>query len=68
MLYEVITKEDRIFFWSDGIIQSGMGSKTLPFGWGREEVESYVVKNVKNAPFISSSKLSRKIVNKASLT
>ncbi len=60
-------KEDRIFFWSDGIVQSGMGSKTLPFGWGREEVENYVIKSVKNTPFISSSKLTRKIVNMASL-
>ncbi|TLX75720.1 stage II sporulation protein E [Labilibacter sediminis] len=60
-------KEDRILFWSDGIIQSGMGSKTLPFGWGRDEVEKYVVKSVKNEPFISSAKLSRKVVNMASL-
>jgi hypothetical protein len=60
-------KEDRIFFWSDGIIQSGMGSKSLPFGWGREDVEEYVIKSVKNAPFIDSSRLSIKIVNKASL-
>ncbi len=60
-------KEDRIFFWSDGIVQSGMGTKTLPFGWGREEAEKYVVKSVKNTPYISSAKLSRKIVNMASL-
>ncbi len=60
-------KEDRIFFWSDGIVQSGMGSKSLPFGWGREEAVNYIVKNVKNAPFISSDKLSKKIVNMASL-
>lgn len=60
-------KEDRIFFWSDGIVQSGMGTKMLPFGWGREEAEKYVIKNIKNTPFIASAKLSRKIVNMASL-
>ena len=60
-------KEDRIFFWSDGIVQSGMGTKTLPFGWGRESAEDYVVKSVKNTPYISSTKLCRKIVNMASL-
>ncbi len=60
-------KEDRIIFWSDGIVQSGMGSKTYPFGWGREDAESYVIKSVKNTPYISSTKLSRKIVNMASL-
>lgn len=60
-------KEDRILFWSDGIVQSGMGTKTLPFGWGRDEAEKYVIKSVKNTPFIASAKLSRKIVNMASL-
>ncbi len=60
-------KEDRIFFWSDGIIQSGMGTKVLPFGWGRDAVVSYVTKTIKNTPFISSLKLSTKIVNMALL-
>ncbi|MFO8001125.1 MAG: SpoIIE family protein phosphatase [Marinilabilia sp.] len=60
-------KEDRIIFWTDGIIQSGMGSRSYPFGWGREGVVDYVFKVLKNEPFISASKMSRKVVNKAAL-
>ncbi|MBN2165621.1 MAG: SpoIIE family protein phosphatase [Marinilabiliaceae bacterium] len=61
------TKEDRIFFWSDGIFQSGMGSKKYPFGWGLDGVSDYILKMILHEPFASSSKLSRKIVNMAEL-
>jgi hypothetical protein len=60
-------KEDRVFCWTDGIVQSGMGSRAFPFGWGREELEDYVVKIVKFTPYAASSKLARKVVNMASL-
>ncbi|TAJ14962.1 stage II sporulation protein E [Marinilabiliaceae bacterium JC017] len=60
-------KEDRVFFWTDGIVQSGMGSRAFPFGWGRSELEGYVVKIVKYAPYASSTKLARKVLNMASL-
>jgi len=60
-------KEDRIFFWSDGVIQSGMGSREFPFGWEREGVEDYVIKIIKNNPFAASVKLAKKVVNMASL-
>lgn len=60
-------KEDRIFFWSDGIIQSGMGSKALPFGWSLNGVTEYVKKIVNSNSFASSSKMARKVVNMAEL-
>ncbi len=60
-------KEDRIVFWSDGIIQSGMGTRAFPFGWGREEASSYVLKTLKNNPFVSSTKLARRVINSAAL-
>ncbi len=60
-------KEDRLFFWSDGIIQSGMGSRGFPFGWEREGAEEYVVKIVKNSPYAASANLAKKVVNMASL-
>lgn len=60
-------KEDRIVFWTDGIIQSGMGTRSFPFGWGRDGAVEYVFKTLKNDPYISASKLSKKIVNMASL-
>ncbi|MFW6389291.1 MAG: SpoIIE family protein phosphatase, partial [Marinilabiliaceae bacterium] len=59
----IAQKEDRIVFWSDGIIQSGMGTRSYPFGWGREGAIEYVFRVLKNEPFISASKLSKKVVN-----
>ncbi len=60
-------KEDRIVFWSDGIIQSGMGSRVFPFGWGREDASAYVLKTLKNNPFISSTKMAKKVIQTAAL-
>lgn len=59
--------EDRVFFWSDGIVQSGMGTRAFPFGWGREELGEYVQKIVKYTPFASSGKLAQKVINMAQL-
>ncbi len=59
-------KEDRILFWSDGIMQSGMGSQAYPFGWGLDNVVAFVTQNIKSSPYISSNALGRKIVKRAS--
>ncbi len=59
--------EDRIFFWSDGIVQSGMGSRAFPFGWGRDALGEYVQKIVKYTPYASSGKLAQKVINSALL-
>ncbi|MFT5748775.1 MAG: hypothetical protein ACI93S_000021 [Ancylomarina sp.] len=59
-------KEDRILFWSDGIMQSGMGSQAYPFGWGLDNVVEFVTQNIKSLPYISSNALGRKIVKRAS--
>ncbi|MFW5890456.1 MAG: SpoIIE family protein phosphatase [Marinilabiliaceae bacterium] len=61
----IAQKEDRVVFWSDGIIQSGMGTRSYPFGWGREGAIEYVFRVLKNEPFISASKMSKKVVNMA---
>ncbi len=63
----VAQKEDRIVFWSDGIIQSGMGTRSFPFGWGRDGAIEYVFRVLKNEPFISASKMSKKVINMAAL-
>lgn len=60
-------KEDRVVFWTDGIIQSGMGSRSFPFGWGRDGAIEYVKKILRNEPFVSATKMARKVVNMASL-
>lgn len=33
---------DHILFYSDGISQSGRGSRDYPFGWGEENIQKYV--------------------------
>jgi hypothetical protein len=58
-------KEDRIVMWSDGIAQSGLGSGDLPFGWGLENSQDFVVKIIKSEPNISARKLATKVVNMA---
>ncbi len=58
-------KEDRIIFCSDGVSQSGMGGEKFPFGWERENIETYAAKLVASESSISASMLSGKIVTMA---
>jgi len=58
-------KEDRIVFWSDGVIQSGLGSSKYPFGWGVDSATEFVLKNLQKTPFISARKLAQKVLNMA---
>ncbi|MFA8298910.1 MAG: SpoIIE family protein phosphatase [Hyphomicrobiales bacterium] len=57
--------EDRIFFWSDGITQSGLGSSKFPFGWGLEDLTDFVKKQLKKNPQVSANQISSQIVNRA---
>lgn len=59
-------KEDRIVFWSDGIAQSGLGSRKYPFGWGVDEAKQFAINIVATTPYISARKLARRVVNMAS--
>ncbi|HON18663.1 MAG TPA: stage II sporulation protein E, partial [Salinivirgaceae bacterium] len=61
----IAQKEDRILFWSDGVIQSGLGTAKYPFGWGIDDVKIFAKSIVEKNPFISARKLSQKIVNMA---
>lgn len=58
-------REDRILFCSDGVTQSGMGSKDYPFGWDRENVANYSIRLVKSEASISAEILAGKIVTMA---
>lgn len=58
-------KEDRIVFWSDGIIQSGLGSPKFPFGWGLAASTEYVQQILKQTPYISARKLALRVLNLA---
>ena len=57
---------DRLVFFSDGVTQSGMGSKGLPFGWGQKNVQDFILQCIKDNPAISARDLARKVVQKAS--
>jgi hypothetical protein len=58
-------KEDRIIFCSDGVTQSGMGSKNYPFGWGWENVQEYITQIISRQPDISAQHLAARILNAA---
>jgi hypothetical protein len=58
-------KEDRIIFCSDGASQSGMGSDSYPFGWGRDQIASYALSLVSSESSMSAMNLSGKIVTMA---
>ena len=58
-------KEDRIIICSDGITQSGMGSKKHPFGWGWENVQQFITGIIEQQPDISAQKLASRILNTA---
>ncbi len=61
----VPTKEDRIIFWTDGVIQSGLGTSVYPFGWEREGAVNFVQTIISNQQNISAQRLATKVVNKA---
>lgn len=60
-------KEDRLIFMSDGVVQSGLGDKRNPMGWGHEKVEQFILNQISRMSDISATKLARKIVNQAAM-
>jgi hypothetical protein len=58
-------KEDRLVFFTDGINQSGIGSRAFPFGWGAKAVGDYIVSLLKEKPFMSATHLAKRIVIQA---
>lgn len=57
-------QEDRLFAFSDGISQSGLGRTSE---WGRDGAIAYTIKALRECPAISARDLSEKIVNKAEM-
>ena len=55
--------EDRIIICSDGVAQSGLGSKKYPFGWQIENVSEFIKDLVETDGEISAKSLSNKVVN-----
>ena len=58
-------KEDRIIICSDGITQSGLGTSKYLFGWGAENLETYVQELINHDSVISAMQLASKVVNMA---
>ena len=59
--------EDRIIFMTDGIAQSGLGSKRFPTGWSLDHIETFAESQIAREFEISATKLARKILNQASM-
>lgn len=60
-----LEKEDRIIVVSDGITQSGMGSKSMPFGWGESGLKTFIHHCISHQPQLSALGLTRKILARA---
>jgi hypothetical protein len=58
-------KEDRIVFFSDGVVQSGLGRERFPTGWGEENVTHYIQEKINDEHNISAVKLASLVLNKA---
>jgi hypothetical protein len=58
-------KEDRIVFFTDGVVQSGLGSDRYPSGWGEGTVNSFILEAVRDEHDISAVKLASMVINRA---
>jgi hypothetical protein len=56
---------DRLLFFSDGVAQSGMGSRLYPLGWGIPRIQAYVMQLLQESPDMSARKLAQTIVREA---
>jgi hypothetical protein len=59
------SKEDRIVFCSDGVVQSGLGSERYPVGWGLDNLAEFVHELILEEHDISAVKLASKVIDKA---
>lgn len=56
---------DRIAVFSDGVSQSGIGTKDFPLGWGNEEIEKYLSHLIESNPGISARETAHKVVERS---
>lgn len=61
-----LKKEDRLICFSDGVSQSGIGNRDMPFGW-EDGIDEFIEELVKKKPKISARELSMRIVKQAEL-
>ncbi len=58
-------KEDRIVMCTDGVTQAGLGVGNMSFGWGEDNVKSFIKNVIKSDKYISARDLSFKVVANA---
>ncbi len=56
---------DRLVFFSDGVVQAGIGSKNCPKGWGELDVQAYLTDLTKDNSKISAGDMSSSVVKQA---
>ncbi len=56
---------DRLLFCSDGVTQAGIGSRELPLGLQRKGLINFLQTTLKTNPQISSTELSKQVIQKA---
>jgi len=56
---------DRLVFFSDGVTQSGMGTRMFPIGWGASRAQDFVLDTIAKDPRISARELARSVVVRA---
>ena len=56
---------DRIVAFTDGVTQSGIGTRRYPLGWTEQEANAYVRNLVEQEPDISARNLARAVVTRA---
>ncbi len=61
-----LKKEDRLICFSDGVSQSGIGNRDMPFGW-EDGINDFVKELIEKHPRISARELSMRIVKQAEL-
>lgn len=59
------TEGDRVVIFSDGVNQSGMGSRMHPLGWGSKALETEIRRLLRETPDLSAASLSRSLVDQA---
>lgn len=56
---------DRIVMISDGVSQSGIGSRSLPFGWGLEQAGNFIQKLISQNPLVSARELAAEVIDQS---
>lgn len=60
-----LLENDRLIVVSDGITQSGIGNDLMPFGWGIENLVSFIKSQKSKHENISAGEMAKSIVRKA---